>query len=177
MRNNRLKLMVNSALFAALVCISTMMIQIPSPMNGYVNLGDCFVLISGYALGPVYGALAAGTGAMFADIFTGYGYYAPATLIIKSLMAMAAFWTFKGVSKPFKLTSYIKRSISGTIAELIMIFGYFLYASLLLGRGLAAAASIPGNAVQGIVAIVSSVLVMELITKNKTIEKYLLNII
>ena len=28
-----------------------MVVQIPSPMNGYVNLGDCFVLLSGWLLG------------------------------------------------------------------------------------------------------------------------------
>ena len=58
----KVKKLVFSALMAALVYAATMMIQIPSPMNGYVNLGDCFVLLSGWLLGPWYGAAAAGIG-------------------------------------------------------------------------------------------------------------------
>ena len=44
-----------TAMFAALICVATMLIQIPSPLNGYVNFGDCFILIAAWVLGPVYG--------------------------------------------------------------------------------------------------------------------------
>lgn len=43
--------------------------------------------------------------------------------------------------------------VSGIVGEAIMVVGYFFYASLILGKGLAAAASIPGNIVQGIAGI------------------------
>ena len=39
-------------------CVATMVVQIPLP-TGYVNIGDCFVIISGFLLGPVYGGFAA----------------------------------------------------------------------------------------------------------------------
>ena len=45
--NSNLKKLVLAAMFAALSCVATMVIQIPSPMSGYVNLGDCFVLLGG----------------------------------------------------------------------------------------------------------------------------------
>ena len=32
--------LVMAAMFCALSCVATMVIRIPSPMNGYVNLGD-----------------------------------------------------------------------------------------------------------------------------------------
>ena len=51
-----------TALFMALCCVATMVIQIPSPTQGYVNLGDCVVLLSGWLLGPWYGIAAAGIG-------------------------------------------------------------------------------------------------------------------
>ena len=35
-----------------------MVVQIPLP-TGYVNIGDCFVIVSGFLLGPIYGGLAA----------------------------------------------------------------------------------------------------------------------
>ena len=52
MNDKKIRKLVLAALLAALVCVATMVVQIPSPMQGYVNLGDCFVLLSGWLLGP-----------------------------------------------------------------------------------------------------------------------------
>ena len=41
---------------------------------------------------------------------------------------------------------------------LVMVLGYFAYESTVLGYGLAAAASIPGNAIQGAAGVVVSIL-------------------
>ena len=65
--NKTTRKLVFSGLFAALCCVMTMVIQIPSP-TGYVNLGDCMILLGALALGPVYGALAGGIGSALADI-------------------------------------------------------------------------------------------------------------
>ena len=40
MKNHRVRKLVFAALMAALTYVATMVIQIPSPMQGYVNLGD-----------------------------------------------------------------------------------------------------------------------------------------
>ena len=88
MTNKAIRTLVLAALFAALTCVATMVIQIPSPMNGFVNLGDCFVLLAGWVLGPLYGSLAAGIGSALADMFTGYMHYAPGTFLIKAVMAL-----------------------------------------------------------------------------------------
>lgn len=71
MNDKKIRKLVLAALLAALVCVATMVVQIPSPMQGYVNLGDCFVLLSGWLLGPWYGFAAGGIGSMLADIFLG----------------------------------------------------------------------------------------------------------
>ena len=52
MNDKKIRKLVLAALLAALVCVATMVVQIPSPMQGYVNLGDCVVLLSGWLLGP-----------------------------------------------------------------------------------------------------------------------------
>ena len=77
-------------MLAALTCVATIVIKIPSPLNGYINLGDCIVLLSGWLLSPVYGFFAAGLGSALADLFSGYAAYAPATFLIKGLMALIA---------------------------------------------------------------------------------------
>ena len=53
MTDSKIRKLVLSALMAALCTVMTMVIQVPSPMQGYVNLGDCAVLISAWMLGPL----------------------------------------------------------------------------------------------------------------------------
>ncbi len=99
MSDKKIRTMVMAAVLAALACVATMVVQIPSPMNGYVNLGDCFVLLSGWLLGPWWGGAAGGIGSMLADLLLGYGHYAPGTLIIKGLMALVGALIFKAFGK------------------------------------------------------------------------------
>lgn len=159
LRQKTLKLVL-SALMAALVYVATSIIQIPSPVNGYVNLGDCFVLLSGWLLGPWYGGAAAGIGSMLVDLLSGYGHYVPGTLIINA-MAAALIFRALGRGKTGML-------VSGIVGETIMVLGYFFYASLILGKGLAAAASIPGNIVQGIAGIAIGMVLAVLLQKSKS---------
>ena len=148
MENQKVRKLVLSALMAALVYVATSIIQIPSPVNGYVNLGDCFVLLSGWLLGPWYGAAAAGIGSMLVDLLSGYGHYVPGTLIIKGLDALAAALIFRALGR-----GKTAMLVSGIVGETIMVLGYFFYASLILGKGLAAAASIPGIAIGLVLAV------------------------
>ena len=54
---------------------------------------------------------------------------------------------------------------------LVMVLGYFGYASLLLGKGLAAASSIPNNLVQAAVGIILSVLLYTALRRVPEIHK------
>ena len=143
-----------------------MVVQIPSPMQGYVNLGDCFVLLSGWLLGPWYGFAAGGIGSMLADLVLGYAHSAPGTLVIKGLMALAAALMYEKMGR-----STAARIGGGVVSEVIMVLGYFGYASLLLGKGLAAAASIPGNVFQGAVGLVVGVILATVLERAKVTEK------
>ena len=158
MRASRWSRLVYTALFTALTTVATLVIQVPSPMSGYVNLGDAMVLLSACILGPVYGTAAAGIGSMLADLLSGYAYYAPGTLVIKCLMAFVAAQVFLVLKDKVKGKHFAK-VVSGLLAEIIMVVGYFGYSALILGNGLSAALSIPGNLVQGGFGIVVSTLV------------------
>ncbi len=162
--NTRTKKIVMAALMAALACVATMIIKIPSPLKGYLNLGDCIVLVAGWVLSPTYGFLAAGLGSALADLFSGYATYAPATFIIKGSMALVAFYGFKLFDK--KLGNLTSRIISGIAAEIIMIFGYYVFEGFLYGF-ISSAVNIPANAVQGIAGLVLGVLIMNLFQRNK----------
>ena len=54
---------------------------------------------------------------------------------------------------------------------LVMVLGYFGYASMLLGKGLAAAASIPGNIFQGAVGLVVGVVLVTVLERAKVTQK------
>ena len=158
MRDAKIKKLVLAALMAALTYVATSIVQIPSPMQGYVNLGDCIVLLSGWILGPWWGAAAGGIGSMLVDLLGGYGHYAPGTLIIKGCMALVAALIVKAMKE--SKASYV---ISAVV--------YFGYASLLLGKGWGAAASIPGNLVQGAMGMVIGLVLLVVLKRSKALEK------
>ena len=162
--NIKTKKIVMAALMAALACAATMIIKIPSPLKGYLNLGDCVVLLAGWTLSPVYGFFAAGIGSALADIFSGYVTYAPITFVIKGLMSLIAFYGFKLLYK--KLPDFPSRIISGIAAESVMILGYYVFEGFIYGF-VPSLINIPANAVQGIAGLILGVILMNLLRRNK----------
>ena len=162
--NTKTKTLVVASLMAAIVCVATMIIKIPSPLKGYLNLGDCVVLLSGFMLPPTYGFLAAGIGSALADIFSGYMTYAPATFVIKGFMALIVFGVFKMLYK--KLGDTPSRIIGGFLAEIFMVLGYFVFEGFLYGF-VPSLVNIPANGVQGIAGLVIGVVLAKLFEKSK----------
>ena len=171
MNDKKIRKLVLAALLAALVCVATMVVQIPSPMQGYVNLGDCFVLLSGWLLGPWYGFFAAGIGSGLADLLAGYAHYVPGTFIIKGLVALVAALLLRPMLKTGEKIPFWRLALIELPSEVIMVAGYFGYKALILDKGLAAAASIPNNLVQAAVGIVLSVVLYTALAKVPEIHK------
>jgi uncharacterized membrane protein len=171
MKDKKILSLVVAALFAALTCVATMVFTIPLPGKGYLNTGDCFVILSGCLLGPVYGGAAAGIGSAFADLILGYSLYAPGTFVIKALMAVAAFFVFKVIKLAVKHSDVLAAVIAGVVAEIIMVLGYFVYEWPMFGFKTAAAA-IAGNCLQGVGGVVLSTVVLSVIIRNKYIKSF-----
>lgn len=178
MNLEKMKKLVSAALFTAVICVATYIVQIPMPATGgYVNLGDCFVLTAGLMLGAGYGALAAGLGSALADMLAGYMQYAPATFVIKALMAVAAYFIFNALKKTFDgKYNMVSKIVSVFIAEAIMVIGYFGYEAVILGYGIAAAGSIWGNVIQGLTGAVASIVLVSALekasSKSKTLSSF-----
>ena len=152
MEHNKVtKRIVFSALFAALTCVATMLIKIPSPMKGYLNLGDCVVLAAGWMLSPMYGFCAAAIGSALADIFSGYLVYAPATFVIKGAMALIACFGARLLRKKMgALPAYL---LSGLVAEVFMVLGYLVFEGCLYGFG-PSLVNVPANGLQGAAGLI-----------------------
>ena len=163
---NKTKEMTMSAMIAALVCVATMLIKIPSPLKGYLNLGDCVVLLAGWVLSPGYGFFAAGLGSAMADIFSGYVMYAPATFLIKGIMALVVYFGHKLLSKTNN--KFLSRMIPGVLAEVVMVLGYYIFEGFLYGF-IPSIVNIPANAVQGFAGLVLGCVLIGIFEKFKNV--------
>lgn len=154
--NTNLKKLILAALFAALACVATMSIRIPTPgTGGYIHPGDAIVILSGVILGPVWGLLAAGIGSALADLLGGYFIYVPITFAVKGLIALIAGIIFQKVGKT-KNSRYTAVLLGGVVDIILVAGGYFLCEIPMYGVA-AAAASVPANIIQGIGGLVISI--------------------
>lgn len=152
-----------TALFAAMSCVVTLVVMLPSPTGGYINPGDAIVLLGAFLLGPKLGAVAGGLGSAIADVLSGYVMYAPATLVIKSAMAFTA----ASITGRYG----VKRApIAAALGELIMVFGYFAYTAVFLRMGWGALPEMPGNFVQGVFGAAVSVILLMALVKIPYVE-------
>jgi len=119
-------------IFAALICVLTMIIAIPIPATqGFINIGDAGVMIAGLLFGPIIGGIAGGVGSALADILLGYTIYAPATLIIKGLEGFIV-GLIANPKKNYKKLNY-RDILAVVIGGLIMVFGYLIYETIIFG--------------------------------------------
>ena len=159
-----------TALFAALCCVSTVVITVPLP-TGYFNTGDVFVLLAAWCLGPIYGVAAAAIGSALGDLFLGYALYAPATFFIKGLDAFIACitcWFFKKLIKKQSL-DFLPRIFSAILGEIVMIGGYFLFEMLLYGV-YGAAATLLGNSLQAGCCAACAVMIVSALYSIKAVR-------
>lgn len=164
--HDRVMKIVLSGLFAAIIFALTAFFPIPLG-HGYANAGDVFVVLSGIMMGPWAGLAAAGAGSALADLYLGYSVYAPATFIIKALMAVCAYFLFKTSKFP-----RIKTVISYFACELIMVSGYFLFETLFFGIGIALA-DVAGNLLQAVFGACAGIALTTALIKMHAIDKYL----
>ncbi|MDO4535663.1 MAG: ECF transporter S component [Clostridium perfringens] len=120
-KNNNIRVMVLTALMVAITFMVGGVIKIPT-LNGFIQPGDCMVLLGAVLLGKKRGALSGAIGMAFVDITAGYIIWAPFTFIIKGAMAY-----FTGmVLDKVKEKNYKGYLIAFIIGGIINIIGYFI---------------------------------------------------
>lgn len=167
--NSNLKKIVITALFAALACVATMSVRIPTPgTNGYIHPGDAIVILSGVILGPVYGLVAGGIGSAMADLLGGYFVYVPITFAVKGLIAVLAGLIYKKLGKSSK-SRYAAVVLGGITDILLVAGGYFVCEYFLYGAS--AAASIPANIIQGVGGLIIAVVLYPVLMAVPDVKK------
>lgn len=144
-------------MMAALIFIATYLLKIPVG-NGYIHLGDGFILLSAAVLGwPA--VLSAAVGSMLADLLAGYSVYMLPTFVIKAAVAAIAVLACAKKSQPMQMFTML-------IAEIAMVAGYFVTDWVILGYGLAAAtAAVLGNVLQGLSGVAVWMLLMPVVKR------------
>jgi energy-coupling factor transport system substrate-specific component len=127
-----------SGVMIAVVFVATRFIQVPIP-SGYIHLGDIAVYTGAFLFGPLVGGISGALGPALADLTSGYGQYAPATLVLHGLQGLLAGW--------IGWRAGVWRMILATVVGgSIIVGGYFLWEIAVLRIGLATAvANIPFN--------------------------------
>ncbi|MEE1049585.1 MAG: ECF transporter S component, partial [Clostridia bacterium] len=90
--------------------------------------------------------------------------YAPATFIIKGIMALITYFCFQGMHN--KLGNTFSRIIGGTLAEIEMILGYFVFEGFMYGFA-PSVVNIPANAVQGVAGLIIGIVLVKIFEKTK----------
>lgn len=164
MKNNKLHTLILTALFAALTCVATLVIHIPT-IAGYTNLGDGMVLLGAFLLGPLYGGLAGGLGSALADLISGYTWYVPGSFLIKGLVGVFAGLLVRGSLQKHGRATLPALILAAVPAELFMAAGYFGYKALILGKPAGALESVPGNLMQALAGCIISILLYRLLIR------------
>lgn len=154
------------AMFTALIMITTM-ISIPIGAGGYMNIGDSMIYACAFVLGGPLGGVAAAIGASMADITLGYPQYAPATLVIKFLMALVCGLLLKKFPK--RLWA---RIVSLSAGAVIMVVGYVIYEYFLSSMGGAIAVIVP-NLIQGVSGVILGIVIISAISKIKVLDDFI----
>lgn len=117
-----------AALFTALITVTTAFVQIPLPLTGYIHLGDTFIFLACFFLKKPYAITASAVGSALADVIV-FPVYAPATLIIKAVMALI-FCLIAG-----KNGTLPRCTLGALAASVWMLLGYYVFNAAVLGYG------------------------------------------
>jgi len=132
-----------TSLFAALIFLFTAyFLHIPvGSAGGYIHFGDAFIYIAASLLPFPDALFAAAIGAGFSDIITGSAAWAPATIIIKPLMALMFTSAYADIKK-------CRRNMAAAVpAGVLGAVLYFFYEWALYGLP-ASVADAPMNLIQ-----------------------------
>lgn len=152
-----------SAIMAALVCVATLLVQIPIPATrGFFNVGDAMVMVSALTFGPIVGFFAGGFGSSLADMIGGWYVWVPFTLVIKGI---EGFLTGAIIVLDGEETGAKKRILAWLVGCMEMVIGYFLVQYYMYGFG-AALTELPFNILQLVVGGVIGVPLSMVLTQR-----------
>ncbi len=153
--------------FGALVFVSNYL-SVPIPVAigdvSRIHFGNIFCLLSGFALGPVWGGLAAGIGSALYDLTNpAYIASAPFTFVFKFLLAAVCGWVANGGgANAEKHIRNILAAVSGSVVYMVLYLSKSFFQGILLGSEMGAVLTAVGtktvtSSINAAIAVVVSV--------------------
>lgn len=172
-RNNKVLIMILTALMIALTFVAGSVIKIPT-LNGFMQPGDCMILLGAVLLGKKRGALSAAIGMGLIDATSGYLIWAPFSFVIQGAMGFVAGYLFER----FKVKNYKAYLISFIVAGFVSLGGYFIANAIMGGiimgavhgflpSVLYAVAHVPGDSSEIIFGIIIALILAPIVNKAK----------
>lgn len=122
--SEKVKNIVTSAVFAAIICFATTVVHIPTGINGgYVHIGDAFIYLAACILPLPYAMVSAAIGAGFADLLSGAAVWVVPTIIIKPVLVL--FFTKKSI-KIINKRNVVATFLAGISGIVLYCFADFL---------------------------------------------------
>lgn len=135
------RILAVTAVMTAITFALTRVVQVPTPVVGYIHLGDVGVFFSAFAFGPWVGAVVGGLGTALADLTSPYAQWAIFSLLIHGAQGLAAGW----ISARWQNVRGLL--LATVVGGAIVVVGYLLAGTILIGFG-AALTEVPLNIVQ-----------------------------
>lgn len=160
--SGKIKNMTLAAMFIALTMVFTAFIniQFPATLGGLIHLGNIPMLVAAMLFGRKLGAISGGVGMAMFDVMSGWGAYAPCTLIVVGFMGYVV-----GAINEKSNKVYVK-IFSIIVALVIKVVGYYLFEALIICHSfIVPLGSIPGNITQ---VAIAGVIVMMIIKPLKS---------
>lgn len=174
-RSNKTMNLVMTALMIGLIMISIMFIKIPIPFTqGYVHLGDAMAFLAILLLGWEYGAVAVALGACLGDLLGGAAMWAPWSLVIRALMAVAMGLFIAASAKKTTRTIAgfpLMQLMGMLIGGVIMVAGYYFAEGVMYGNWIVPLMGIPWNIGQFVTGMVIAGLLSSALYKTSA-RKY-----
>ncbi len=167
MTNKKTLNIVLTGVMAAFIYIATYInIRLPISFTdgGLIHLGGAVIVIATFLLMPVEAGLAGAIGMGLFDLLSPYAVWAPFTFVIRLVQGIV-------VSK-ILLKGGISKTVFAMIAfTIIGMVGYYMAEAFIYGNWIAPMASMPGEFISDMVAVVIGVPVAKILIKNKICYK------
>jgi len=153
------------ASFTALVFIATAIIP-PVPIaatGGYFNFGETVIYITAFLFGGMTAGFAGGVGSALADLYLGFGSFAPITFVVKGIEGLL-------VGLIGKRRDLRTRILALLVGAVVLMSGYFIAETVLFGLP-AALEELPFNFAQFLIGAIVAISVVS------TLEKKGINIV
>jgi uncharacterized membrane protein len=146
---------VQVALMAAMVFVTTYIIEIPVGTKAVLHIGDTMVFAGAIILGKKKAALAAAIGMGLFDLLSPYAVWAPFTFVIKGVMAYIA--GAIAYRKDYEGKNLANNILAFIAAGLWMILGYYFSGGIIYRSLIVALGDVVGNIIQVAAGVVLAI--------------------